>query len=115
MSPLVLVIEKIEAAYWCNVGEQLCKIADHAINIFIPVHEAMALGVSNLSNDIESKVLQPLGEVTDFARPSVDPIGLGQEQIDDLVNEWLVLHKSTHRKGVVDGPSEIGMVRLVCR
>ncbi len=100
--------------YRCHIREELCKIANHSVDILVLINEAMAFGVCDLSNDIECEVLQPFGKVADFAWRCVKPVGLGQEQVDNLIHEWLVLHEGAHRKGIVDRTPKIGMIRLIC-
>lgn len=89
-------------AYRSNVAEQSSQIRNHSVHVLVFVDETMLLAVGDLADNIESEVLEPQGEVADFARCGVDLSGAFQEQLDDFVDEWLVLDECTHAKRGVD-------------
>ena len=96
------VLSTGKAAYRSHVGKQLGKVANHTINIFIVVDEAMALAVGDLSNDIKSQVLQPLREITDLARCCEEALGLSQEDIHNFVDKGFILDKGAHGESTID-------------
>jgi hypothetical protein len=76
----------------------------------------MASTVSNLSNDVERVVLQPLSEVADFVPSRKQSVCLVQEDFGNLVHERLILHQGTHGERTVNRSPKIRMIRFIgCR
>jgi hypothetical protein len=107
-------LESIEFAYRGNVGKEIAQILHHSVHISTTVNETMSLAVSNLPNNVKGEKLQPFCKIADSVGLSEKLLRLVQKDFGHFINEWFILYKCAHGKGVVDGPAEIRMESLVC-
>ena len=80
------------SAYRSYIAEQPSQVRNHSINILMLIHETMLLGIGNLADDIEGKVLKPQSEVAHFPRRINFTCSL-KKKLDNFVDERFVLHE----------------------
>ena len=100
--------------YRGDIEKQPREIGHNPIDVFIVLHEAMSLAISDFSNHVKSVELQPLGKITALGLVHIDIPRLFEEELGGVVHKRLVLDQRRHGKGRVDASPETGVEVIVC-
>lgn len=89
------------------------KVGDDILHVSPMIDKTHAFRICQLTDDIKSKILQPVSKIEIPLLVGVSSMKLGNELFNGRVHKWLKLNQAAHCIGVADFSTQPGMENLI--
>jgi hypothetical protein len=100
---------KDRRAYRRNIVEEFPQEANNVVHVLVALYKTKSLAPRQVTNDIESKELQPLTEVASFSCIREHLFCPVKPVCQSRANKRFVVDERAHRKSIVDASSVLCM------